>query len=167
MVSALTLLALDEALAAYASDEDLAEIVRHRFDSPAVTLRELFGRLVFKVLSGNTDDHARNHAALWDGARLKLAPAYDICPQTRVGQEATRATKILGDKRQSRLELCVEAASRFLLSPDDARSIVDAQRESIRVNWSAVCDQANLGEAQRDALWGRQFLNPYALQGYA
>lgn len=38
------------------------EIVRHRFTQPAATLRELFGRLVFNILCGNTDDHARNHA---------------------------------------------------------------------------------------------------------
>ena len=73
-------------MAAYASYEDLAEIVRHRFEAPRATLRELFGRLVFNILCGNTDDHARNHAAFWDGARLSLTPAYDICPQARAGQ---------------------------------------------------------------------------------
>lgn len=28
-------------------------------------------------------DHARNHAAFWDGTQLSLTPAYDICPQAR------------------------------------------------------------------------------------
>jgi serine/threonine-protein kinase HipA len=63
MVSALTLLELDEMMAAYASYEKLAEIIRHRFASPKATLRELFARIVFNILYGNTDDHARNHAA--------------------------------------------------------------------------------------------------------
>ncbi|MFZ4603862.1 MAG: type II toxin-antitoxin system HipA family toxin, partial [Caulobacterales bacterium] len=72
MVSALTLLELDEMMAAHASYQDLAEIVRHRFAEPKQTLRELFGRLVFNILCGNTDDHARNHAAFWDGAELRL-----------------------------------------------------------------------------------------------
>lgn len=78
MVSALTLLELDETEARYASYEDLATTIRHRFADPTQTLKELFGRLVFNVLSGNTDDHARNHAAFWDGERLSLTPAYDI-----------------------------------------------------------------------------------------
>ncbi|MCE7031817.1 type II toxin-antitoxin system HipA family toxin [Lysobacter sp. GX 14042] len=166
LVSALTLLELDEMMAAYASYEELAEIVRHRFTRPRATLRELFARLVFNILCGNTDDHARNHAAFWDGARLSLTPAYDICPQVRTGQEATQAMKILGDNRFSRLMVCVDAASRFQLSEVQARSIIDGQLRMVRRHWRGVCDEARLGEAERNALWGRQFLNPFALQGY-
>jgi len=58
MVSALTLLELDEMMARYASYEDLATIIRHRFAAPKPTLRELFNRLLFDILCGNTDDHA-------------------------------------------------------------------------------------------------------------
>ena len=57
----------------------------HRFSNPKQTLEELFGRIVFNILSGNTDDQARNHAAFWDGEALSLTPAYDICPQGRTG----------------------------------------------------------------------------------
>lgn len=60
MVSALTLLGLSEMMARYASYQDLAEIVRHKFRDASGTLRELFGRIVFNILTGNTDDHARN-----------------------------------------------------------------------------------------------------------
>ena len=62
MVSALTMLALDEMLARYAGYEELAELIRHRFADASATLRELYSRLVFNILCGNTDDHARNHA---------------------------------------------------------------------------------------------------------
>ncbi|MEO7570900.1 MAG: HipA domain-containing protein [Acidimicrobiales bacterium] len=93
-VSALTMLGLHE-----------------MFVRRADTLRELFGRIVLNVLVGNTDDHARNHAAFWDGERLALTPAYDICPQLRTGQEQAQAI-------------------------------------------------------ERDALWGRQILKPFANYGY-
>lgn len=165
-VSALTLLQLDEMLAAYASYEDLADIIRHRFVEPRATLRELFARLAFNILCGNTDDHARNHAAFWDGESLALTPAYDLCPQPRAGQEATQAMKILGDNRFSRLTPCVEAAARFQLSPADARGIIDAQLQAVNTHWREVCVEAGLGEAERNALWGRQFLNPFALLDY-
>ena len=89
MVSALTLLGLDGIRARYASYETLAEIIRHRFTDPKDTLKELFSRLVFNVLCGNTDDHARNHAAFWNGKELTLTPAYDICPQGRTGNKAS------------------------------------------------------------------------------
>ena len=74
MVSALTILGLDEMMARYASYADLAEVIRHRFTDPKDTLRELFGRICFNILCGNTDDHARNHAAFWDGKMLSLTP---------------------------------------------------------------------------------------------
>lgn len=103
MVSALTLFELDEMMARYASYESLAEIIRHRFTNPSQTLKELFSRLVFNILSGNTDDHARNHAAFWDGDMLTLTPAYDICPQGRAGNEASQAMRISGTDNMSGL----------------------------------------------------------------
>jgi serine/threonine-protein kinase HipA len=47
MVSALTLFALDDMMARYASYETLSEIIRHRFANPRPTLKEMFSRLVF------------------------------------------------------------------------------------------------------------------------
>jgi serine/threonine-protein kinase HipA len=165
MVSALTMLGLDEMMARYASYEDLAEIVRHRFADAAVTLRELFARTVFNILSGNTDDHARNHAAFWDGRRLTLTPAYDICPQGRSGQEASQAMLISGQNRMSRIASCLEAAHHFLVREDEALAMVQAQLRCIGENWNAVCGDAALSETDRNFFWGRQFLNPFAFTG--
>lgn len=164
MVSALTILELDEMMARYASYEDLAEIVRHRFTSPTQTLKELFGRIVFNVLCGNTDDHARNHSAFWDGNALTLTPAYDICPQNRSGNEASQAMIITQDKRMSRLNVCIEVAPLFLLSTDNAKEIVSHQKKLITNNWSRVCDEANLTATERAYFWKRQFLNPYIFE---
>ena len=132
MVSALTMLALDELMARYASYEDLATVVRHRFTAPRETLAELFSRMLFNVLCGNTDDHARNHAAFWDGRALSLTPAYDICPQARSGNEATQAMLITGEERMSRIDVCLRAAPSFLLSRDQAIAIARRQVEVIR-----------------------------------
>ncbi len=165
MVSALTLLELDEMMAAYAGYDLLADVIRHRFAQPRETLRELFGRLTFNILCGNTDDHARNHSAFWDGKALALTPAYDICPQSRTGGEASQAMRIIGDSNLSRLSLCIEAASKFQLAVEEAIAIIAAQIESIAANWSKACAEATLSAVDRNLLWGRQFLNPYAFEG--
>jgi len=162
MVSALTLLGLDEMMARYAGYQDLAEIIRHKFTDASATLRELFSRLVFNILSGNTDDHARNHAAFWDGQMLTLTPAYDICPQARSGNEASQAMLISDDNRMSRISACLEAAHHFLLSEKEAVVIVEHQISSIGRNWSALCEEADLTGIDRSLLWGRQFLNSFA-----
>ena len=166
MVSALTLLELDEMMARYASYELLAELIRHRFAEPKNSLRELFSRLVFNILCGNTDDHARNHSAFWDGTTLQLTPAYDICPQARTGNEASQAMLILGNDRLSTLDVCLAAATQFQLSVGAARDIINHQLEVIRANWDAVCEEAELTAVDKALFWRRQFLNPYALGSY-
>jgi len=164
MVSALTLLGLDDMMARYASYETLAEIIRRRFIEPRDTLRELFSRLVFNILCGNTDDHARNHAAFWNGQTLALTPAYDICPQGRTGNEASQAMLISGNNNMSRLTSCLEAAHHFLLSQDEARAIFTHLTETIEHHWNVVCDEAALSEVDKTLFWGRQFLNPYSTE---
>ena len=167
MVSALTLLGLDERFAAHASYEALADIVRARFTAPAETLRELFARMVFNILVGNTDDHARNHAAFWDGdsLTLTLTPAYDICPQSRTGREASQAMQIHGPERRSQLSPCLAAANKFLLTEERALAIMEHQITVIWKNWETVCGEAELSDADRRLLWGRQFLNDLAFEG--
>jgi serine/threonine-protein kinase HipA len=162
MVSALTLFELDEMMAAYASYEKLAEMIRHRFKEPVMTLRELFSRIVFNILCGNTDDHARNHAAFWDGHQLILTPAYDICPQSRSGQQASQAMLIHGRDRSSQLATCINAAPVFLLGKEDAISIINHQITVIEKSWQGICDEAKLSEVDRTFFWRRQFLNPFA-----
>ena len=165
IVSALTLLGLDERMAAHASYEALADIVRARFIAPAETLRELFARVTFNILVGNTDDHARNHNAFWDGQNLMLTPAFDICPQSRTGREASQAMQIHAHERRSQLSLCLAAANKFLLTDEHALAIMRHQIAVIRANWEAVCNDAQLGHADRRLLWRRQFLNDLAFEG--
>ena len=165
MVSALTLLKLDEMMARYASYENLAQIIRYEFFDPKNTLKELFKRLVYNILIGNTDDHARNHAALWDGQTLSLSPAYDLCPQTRAGGEATQGMLIKGKDRSSQIAACLGAASTYLLSLQEGLDIVAGLINSIGKNWAKVCKEASLSEMDRRLLIGRQFLNPYAFEG--
>ncbi|WP_341685114.1 type II toxin-antitoxin system HipA family toxin [Limnohabitans sp.] len=162
MVSALTLFELDEMLAAYASYDKLAEIIRHRFVDAKATLRELFARIVFNILCGNTDDHARNHAAFWDGQQLALTPAYDICPQSRTGQQASQAMLIHGGDRSSQVATCVAAASVFLLGREEAIDIVNHQVGVMEREWHSTCQEAGLSAVDQALFWRRQFLNPFA-----
>lgn len=170
LVSALTILELDELAARWASYADLAQVIRERFTEPATTLRELFARITFNILVGNTDDHARNHAAFWDGEMLTLTPAYDICPQRRGGGEQAQAM-IIGDDadrwKRSQVAGCVRRAPLYQLPESEARAIVDHQIDVIREHWDEVCDAASMTQVQRQSLWGRQFLHPYALEGYS
>lgn len=166
VVSVLTMLELQEMQARYATYHEFAEIVRVRFRRPKATLHELFDRITFNVLVGNTDDHARNHAAFWNGSELELTPAYDICPQLRSGREANQAMEIAPGARTARLRTCVDAAEVYGLTEAEARTRIDRQVEVVRRDWDEVCDDAQLAQVDRDYFWERQFLNDYAFEGY-
>jgi serine/threonine-protein kinase HipA len=169
LVSALTILNLDVMMARYATYYDLADAIRSRFAEPKKALRELFSRITFNICVSNTDDHARNHAAFWDGKTPTLTPAYDICPQPRSGGEATQAMAIRRDGyRYSQLAGCVAAAAdTYLLSRAEAQDIIDYQVATIRAEWDEAADVARLTAVERDRLWRRQILNPYALEDAA
>ena len=161
MVSALTIFAMREHEARYASYETLAERIRHQFTDPKATLHELYRRLVFNILVGNSDDHARNHAAFWDGKQLTLTPAYDICPQGRTGQEASQAMSIHEDNKLSQLRNCLAARNSFQISEDAAKTVIQSQVETIREHYPEICQEAGLSEVDQKFFWRRQFLNPY------
>ncbi len=169
LVSALTMLGLNELAARHASYHELAQIMRTKFAQPGSNMRELFSRITFNILVGNTDDHARNHAAFWDGQMLTLTPAYDICPQGRNTGRATQAM-IIGDAsdrfKESQVAGCVERAHLYQLTKKEATAIVDHQIDVIRSDWAEVCEQAELTETDRRYFWRRQFLNDYALEAW-
>lgn len=60
----------------------------------------------------------------------------------------------------------VATAPTYLLAPADAREIVDRQIHVIESQWPEVCDLARMTATERAYFWRRQFLNPYALEGY-
>lgn len=164
MVSALTILGLREEEARHASYVDLARAIRQGgWPNPADQLRELFTRVVLNVAVSNTDDHLRNHAAFWDGHELTLTPAYDVAPQRRSTSVATHAIGLTSDgERHSQFRNALAATGDFLLSKKHAQEIVDHVVSTVRAEWPAVCDEARLSSAERQALWGREILNPYA-----
>ena len=170
MVSALSILECHGAHGSagrYATYADLAHQIRARFTDADSTLREMFSRIVFNILVSNTDDHARNHSAFWDGADLMLTPAYDICPQLRAGGEAAQAMAFGPDgDRLSQVARCVAHAGHYHLTAHQAREIVDQQVATIHAHWDEVCDIAGTSRVDKELLWGRQFLNPYALEGH-
>ncbi len=167
LVSALTILGLDEFTGArYGSYALLADHIRQSFARPAATLRELFSRIVFNILVGNTDDHPRNHAAFVNSDRsLTLTPAYDICPQPRSVPQANQAMAIgRNGERSSQLATCLAACEVYLLDTSQAQSIIDTQISVIETQWRDAADAARLTELDRQQLFRREILNEFAFR---
>ena len=161
VVSGLTMLGFDALLGArYGSYPDMLDVLRELGGAPQDIGRRLFERIVFNIAIGNNDDHARNHAAFWDGESLELTPAFDLTPQPRSTDTSAQAMAIGRDgSRASQFSVCVAAAADYGLSRPEARQIVERIVSEIEDHWPDAADAAGLAEAVRNLLWKRSILN--------
>jgi serine/threonine-protein kinase HipA len=164
LVSGLTMLGFGDFLGArYSAYPELLDVLRQLSASGEDLARTVFERIVFNIVIGNTDDHARNHAAFWDGRHLELAPAYDLCPQPRSGTEANQAMDISRQgARAATFTTCIDAAPDYGLTRAQARDMINRQVTITEDNWAEVCDLARLTALERDTMYRKQILNPYA-----
>ena len=161
VVSGLTMLGFDALLGArYGSYPEMLDVLRELGRAPQDIGRRLFERVVFNVAIGNNDDHARNHAAFWDGQSLELTPAFDLTPQVRSTDTSAQAMAIGRDgSRASQFSVCVAAAADYGLSRPEAREIVDRIVSTIEDHWRDAADSTGMSEADRNLLWKRSILN--------
>jgi serine/threonine-protein kinase HipA len=161
VVSGLTMLGLDALLGArYGSYPEMLEVLREIGGTPQQIGRRLFERVVLNVAIGNNDDHARNHAAFWDGQSLELTPAFDLTPLVRSTDTSAQAMAIgRNGSRGSQFSVCVAAAADYGLSRPEARRVVDRIVSTIEEQWLDAADAAGLSEADRNLLWRRAVLN--------
>ena len=68
--------------------------------------------------------------------------------------------------RDARLITMANAAGEYGLTLARAKEIIDAQVSTIRESWNEVADIARLSTLERQAMFGRQILPPYAFDGY-
>lgn len=131
-----------------------ARELRRLGPTPASDLNELFRRMVFNILIDNSDDHLKNHGVLHAGGeRYRLSPAFDIVPQlTNLGYQML---SIDGSTHQSHLDLAIEAAPHFDLSPDKALAIVRELVKTIYGEWRIYSHAAGLTYAIRNSLESR------------
>ncbi len=166
-VSGLTMANADEMAARYITYPDLLDVLRREGDDPDSVGEELFTRIAVNIALGNSDDHARNHAALWDGEQLRLSPAYDIDPCRSPGWDSNQAMAYGRDgERISVLAELIGVAAEYGLSRISARNVVERVVETIRDNWSAAADLARLSTIESDQVLGTRILTPGALAGF-
>ena len=165
-VSALTLLGLGEMSAHRGSYVDLLRTLEAS-GAPLSTGEEMFRRIAVNIAVGNNDDHARNHAAFWDGRTLELAPAFDIDPRRSPLSYATKqalaygpSDGIGGGDRAAEFASLLPHARLYGISPGTGADIVSDVISTINANWNDACDVARLSQTERDALWERVILAP-------
>ena len=125
---------------------DLVEAIEEESDRATADLRELWRRIAFSILVGNSDDHLRNHGFLRaTTGGWSLSPAFDINPDPGPGPKVL-STSIDGRSGDASLELLLGVAEFFRLDEKDATAILAQVREATR-RWREVALRFGLDRA--------------------
>ena len=159
MVSALTILGLNEMESRYASYPDLYLKTGER--------REIVNRIIFNILVGNNDDHARNTSCFYQDGEIKLTPAYDICPYPRATGESSHAMLISFNNRRSQLTTILDASELFGLFKNEVKQMIRHQIEQIELHKNEINQEiiAKTNTNVLSVLEGRALLNPAIFNG--
>jgi serine/threonine-protein kinase HipA len=97
----------------------------YRRGVPEEDRRELYTRMAYNALVGNSDDHPRNHAVIWQAGTWRLAPMYDVLPILDEGPAQTLSMSVgVNGKAIGRLNL-LSQHQHFALTKDAAIEVLD------------------------------------------
>ena len=139
--SAMSLLGLEDGAGSSTGNGylDIADFILRGCVDARQNLRELYRRVAFNVMFGNSDDHFRNHGFLLMPKGWTLAPAYDINPSTKLHQ------CLLIDQytEKSDVNSLQKACHNYMLEEREAAEIIEEVRSAIR-DWRTLATRLHV-----------------------
>lgn len=128
--SAMSLLGLDDGAGSDTGNGylDMVDFILRACTDVRQNLRELYRRVAFNILFGNTDDHFRNHGFLLTPKGWTLSPAYDINP----GAKSHQCLLIDSYTEQSDINALLSASESYMLERQEASEIIEEVRGAIK-----------------------------------
>ena len=128
--SAMSLLGLDDGAGSSTGNGylDIVDFILHGCTDVRQNLRELYRRVAFTIMFGNTDDHFRNHGFLLTPKGWTLSPAYDINP----GAKTHQCLLIDSYTEQSDINALLSANENYMLERQEAAEIIEEVRAVIK-----------------------------------
>lgn len=112
--------------------------------------QRMFERMLFNVLIGNTDDHARNHGLLFRDGSWDLSPAFDLVAEGK----PVHAIGIGGKGRESSLENALSALPSYVVEEAVGRQVLERMQEALR-QAPRILAESGLAEGDIDLALGR------------
>ena len=139
--SAMSLLGLDDGADSSTGNGylDVVDFILHGCTDVRQNLRELYRRVAFNVMFGNTDDHFRNHGFLLTPKGWTLSPAYDINP----GAKPHQCLLIDSYTEQSDINALLSASENYMLERQEAAEIIEGVRGAIK-DWRMIATELQI-----------------------
>ena len=128
--SAMSLLGLEDGAGSSTGNGylDIVDFILQGCVNAGKNLRELYRRVAFNVMFGNTDDHFRNHGFLLTSKGWTLSPAYDINP----GAKSHQCLLIDQYTEESDIKALLSACNNYMLEEQEASGIIEEVRTAIK-----------------------------------
>ena len=125
---------------------ELAEFITQHGTQGAIKddLEQIFRRVIFNVLVGNTDDHLRNHGFIRETTGWRVAPAYDLNPNPA---KRTHALRLDDASDVPDLDAVLSTAELYGLNAKSA-SAIGGGIQSVTSQWKARSKAAKLPAAE-------------------
>lgn len=139
--SAMSLLGLDDGAGSSTGNGylDIVDFILQGCVDVGRNLRELYHRVAFNVMFGNTDDHFRNHGFLLTPKGWTLSPAYDINP----GVKTHQCLLIDQYTEQSDISALLSASGNYMLEQKEAAEIIEEVRAAVK-DWRKVASELKI-----------------------
>ncbi len=139
--SAMSLLGLDDGAGSSTGNGylDIVDFILRGCTDVRQNLRELYRRVAFNVMFGNTDDHFRNHGFLLTPKGWSLSPAYDINP----GEKSHQCLLIDAYTEESNSNALLSASENYMLERPEATEIIEEVRATIK-NWRETATELQM-----------------------
>lgn len=139
--SAMSLLGLDDGAGSSTGNGylDIVDFILQGCVDVKQNIRELYRRVAFNVMFGNTDDHFRNHGFLLTPKGWTLSPAYDINP----GAKSHQCLLIDAYTEQSDINALLAASDNYMLGRQEASEIIEEVRAAIK-DWQQVATRLQI-----------------------
>ena len=139
--SAMSLLGLDDGAGSSTGNGylDIVDFILRGCTDVRQNLRELYRRVAFNVMFGNTDDHFRNHGFLLTPKGWTLSPAYDINP----GAKSHQCLLIDAYTEESDINALLSASENYMLERQEAAEIVEEVRAAIK-DWRKIATELQI-----------------------
>jgi serine/threonine-protein kinase HipA len=118
---------------------DIVDFILHGCTDVRQNLRELYRRVAFNIIFGNTDDHFRNHGFLLTPKGWTLSPAFDINP----GAKTYQCLLIDPYTEQSDINALLAASENYMLERQEASEIIDEVRAAIK-DWRKTATEVQI-----------------------
>ena len=128
---------------------EIAEVIERYSPRADADLRELYRRILFSILTANTDDHLRNHAFLRERDGWALSPAYDLNPNPDNPDRLSTAIDL--DISDVNIDVALSVGAYFRLSPPKARDLA-REVESATAGWRQAAADLGIPRSQHDRM---------------